>query len=190
VTSPVTTTTSRDDGRSDVAVSLPGQMPLREGVLVRDLLGISPQVCRAPWSRLSPLVAHGLARLRVDVLLAEAGRARPELDDDDVVPTTEHLWVADGEVPVACLRTVVDTRGTPVIDRACARIDVRRLGLVSALVTDVIARRGAGRIRALALPGSVAFFARHGFEVFGPPITACAALVTPMLRHPEVPWRD
>ena len=155
-----------------------------------DVLGISPQVCRAPWSRLAPQVAHGLARLRVDVLVAEAGRPRPELDDDDLAPATEHLWVPDGEVPVACLRIVRDAAGTPVIDRACARPDVRRLGLVSALVTDVVARRGAGRIRALAMPGCVAFFARHGFEVCGPRADVAGVPVIPMLRHPEVPWRD
>ena len=155
-----------------------------------DVLGISPQVCRAPWARLTPQVAHGLARLRGDVLVVEAGRPRPELDDADLAPTTEHLWVPDGEVPVACLRIVRDAEGVPMIDRACARTDVRRLGLVSALVTDVVARRGSGRVRALALPGTVAFFIRHGFEVSGLPTEASGARVTPMLRHPEVPWRD
>jgi ElaA protein len=163
---------------------------LREAVHVGDVLGISPQVCRATWSRLSASEAHGLARLRIDVLVTEAGRARSELDDADLAATTEHLWVPDGEVPVACLRIVRDAEGTPVIDRACARPDVRRLGLVSALVTDVVARRGAGPIRALAPPGTVTFFARHGFEVTGPPVDAAGARVTPMLRHPELPWRD
>jgi predicted GNAT family N-acyltransferase len=174
----------------EVAESPVWPIELREAVLVGDVLGISPQVCRAPWSRLPPLVAHGLARLRVDVLVAEAGRPRPELDDADVHPATEHLWVPDGEVPVACLRIVPDVEGVPTVDRACARPDVRRLGLVSALVTDVVARRGAGRIRALALPGTVTFFARHGFEVCGTPVTASGSRVTPMVRHPEVPWRD
>jgi ElaA protein len=166
------------------------QIDLREAVLVGAVLGVSPQVCRAAWSQLSPVVAHGLARLRVDVLVTESGRARSELDDADLAGTTEHLWVPDGDVPVACLRIVRDPDGIPVIDRACARTDVRRLGLVSALVTDVIARRGAGRIRALAPPGTVTFFTRHGFEVCGPPVDAAGARVTPMLRHPELPWRD
>jgi ElaA protein len=162
---------------------------VREAVHVGDVLGISPQVCRAAWSQLSPSVAHGLARLRVDVLVTEAGRARSELDDADLEPSTEHLWVPDGDVPVACLRIVRDAAGTPVIDRACARADVRRLGLVSALVTDVVARRGSGPVRALAPPGTVTFFTRHGFEVCGPPVDAGGARVTPMLRHPELPWR-
>ncbi|HEY6798123.1 MAG TPA: GNAT family N-acetyltransferase [Kineosporiaceae bacterium] len=155
-----------------------------------DVLGISPQVCRGGWSRLSPQVAHGLARLRVDVLVAEAGRPRPELDDADLAAGTEHLWVPDGDVPVACLRVVLDAAGVRVIDRACARTDVRRLGLVSALVTDVIARYGAGPVRALAAPGTVTFFARHGFEVCGGTVEASGVRVTPMLRHPELPWRD
>jgi predicted GNAT family N-acyltransferase len=170
--------------------SLPWPLDVREAVAVGDVLGISPQVCRAGWAQLPPEVAHGLARLRVDVLVAEAGRARPELDDQDLAPGTEHLWVPDGDLPVACLRVTRDAGGTPVIDRACARADVRRLGLVSALVTDVIARRGAGTLRALAAPGTVAFFARHGFEVSGGTAETSGVLVTPMVRHPEAPWRD
>jgi len=165
-------------------------MDLRESAVVGDVLGISPQVCRSSWARLSSSTAHGLARLRVDVLVVETGRARAELDDADVDPATEHLWVPDGDLPVACLRVVRDAQGRPVIDRACARVDVRRLGLVSALVTDVIARHGAWGLRALAVPGTVTFFARHGFEVAGSPLDAHGVRSTPMARHPEVPWRD
>ena len=178
------------DARTGLRDSLPWPLHLREGVLVGDVLGISPQVCRSTWSRLNPSVAHGLARLRVDVLVSEAGVPRPELDDADVDPATEHLWVPDGETPVACLRTIRDVDGVPVIDRACARPDVRRLGLVSALVTDVVARYGSGGLRVLARTGTVTFFARHGFEVSGVPLEWCGARVTPMQRHPEVPWRD
>jgi ElaA protein len=185
----------RNRARTEPREPLPWPLDLREAVGVGDVLGISPQVCRASWSHLAPAVAHGLARLRVDVLVAEAGRARPELDDDDLAPGTEHLWVPDGEMPVACLRVVRDAAGVPVIDRACARADVRRLGLVSALVTDVIARRGARRVRALAGPGTVTFFARHGFEVCGfegcgGAVEAAGARATPMLRHPDLPWWD
>jgi ElaA protein len=178
------------DARTGLPESLPWPLHLREAVLVGDVLGISPQVCRSTWSRLDPWVAHGLARLRVDVLVAEAGIPRAELDDADVAPTTEHLWVPDGETPVACLRVIRGAAGAPVIDRACARPDVRRLGLVSTLVTDVVARHGAGRLRALARTGTVTFFARHGFEVCGPSLEWCGALVTPMVRHPELPWGD
>jgi ElaA protein len=184
------TTQPRDGARVGPHEFLPWPVDLREAVGVGDVLGISPQVCRAAWSQLPPETAHGLARLRVDVLVAEAGRARPELDEADLAPGTEHLWVPDGEVPVACLRVVRDDAGTPVIDRACARADVRRLGLVSALVTDVIARRGAGPVRALAAPGTVTFFTRHGFEVSGGTVEASGVRVTPMLRHPDAPWRD
>jgi ElaA protein len=184
------TTQPRDGARAGPQEFLPWPVDLREAVGVGDMLGISPQVCRAAWSQLAPDVAHGLARLRVDVLVAEAGRARPELDDADLEPGTEHLWVPDGRLPVACLRVVRDTAGTPVIDRACARPDVRRLGLVSALVTDVIARRGAGPVRASAAPGTVTFFARHGFEVCGGTVEVTGVRATPMLRHPDLPWRE
>jgi ElaA protein len=186
------TTDSRDEAasRSDRREPLPWPMDLREAVLVGDILGISPPVCRSRWSLLDPGTAHGLARLRLDVLVVEAARAQPELDNLDVVPTTEHLWVPDGETPVAYVRVVRDDGGTAMIDRACARADVRRLGLVSALIMDVLARRGAGVVRALAPPGTITFYARHGFEVCGSPAEVDGVRVTPMLRHAEVPWRD
>jgi predicted GNAT family N-acyltransferase len=135
------------------------------------------------------VTAHGLARLRVDVLVAEAGCAYPEFDDLDVDPVTEHLWVPDGEVPVACLRVVRDEDGVPRIDRACARPELRRLGLTSALVIDLVARFGAGPLRASAARAVVPFFLQHGFELHGIPFDTPGGLRLPMLRHPEAPWR-
>jgi predicted GNAT family N-acyltransferase len=156
---------------------------------VGEVLGVSPQVCRSRWAELPAETAHGLARLRVDVLVAEAGCAHAELDDLDLDPATEHLWVPDGDIPVACLRTVRDSDGVPLVDRACARADLRRLGLTSALVVDLVARYGAGPLRASAAPAVVPFFFQHGFEVCGEAFdTPCGPRV-PMVRHPEAPWR-
>jgi ElaA protein len=135
-------------------------------------------------------VSHGLARLRIDIRVVEAGLARAELDDHDLEPTTEHLWVPDGDVPVACLRLLMPPGAPPTIDRACARADVRRLGLTSALVTDVLARFGADWVNALARPPLVPFFLKHGFELHPDAQDArdgdgCLVLI----RHPEAPWR-
>jgi ElaA protein len=156
---------------------------------VGEVLGVSPQVCRGRWSDLSAAEAHGLARLRVDVLVAEAGRAYSELDEFDLAPTTEHLWVPDHDLPAACLRVVRDDDGVPLIDRACTRADLRRLGLTNALITDVVARQGAGPLRALARTTTVHLFLQHGFEVCGPSIDARGGPHLPMRRHPEAPWR-
>jgi ElaA protein len=163
-------------------------MVMREAVGVDT--GISPEVCRAAWDELTPAGAHALARLRVDVLVVESGSPHAELDDLDLERRTEHLWIPDGDTVVAYLRVVRDVAGTPVIDRACARPDVRRLGLVTALVTDVIARHGAGEVRADARPGTVTFFARLGFELCSPAASFAGAATMPMRRHPEAPWRE
>jgi hypothetical protein len=77
-----------------------------------------------------------------------------------------------------------------VIDRACARADLRRLGLTSALVTDVVARHGAGPLRALARTTTLSFFLQHAFEPAGEPLDTPAGPRLPMYRHPEAPWRD
>lgn len=168
---------------------LPWHVDPREGVLVGEVLGVSPRVRRARWSDLTAEEAHGLARLRVDVLVAEAGLAYSELDERDVDPRTEHLWVPDGDVPVACLRVVRDIDDVPLVDRTGARADVRRLGLTSALITDVVAHHGAGPLRALARPRTVPVFLRHGFEPFGEAVDTPAGRQLPMRRHPEAPWR-
>jgi ElaA protein len=169
---------------------LPWHVDLRESVLVGEVLGVTPAVCRARWSQLTALQAHGVARLRVDVLVVEAGTAHAELDEFDVDPRTEHLWVADGEVPVAYLRVVRDTEDVRLLDRVCARADLRRIGLAGALVTDVVARHGAGPLRALAQAEAVPFFLQHGFEPVGEAADTPAGRRLALRRHPESPWRD
>jgi ElaA protein len=160
-----------------------------EGVFVGDVLGVTPQICRGGWEAITAGAAHALARLRVDVLVAEAGNAHPELDAQDLAPDTEHLWIADGDLAVACLRVVRDQDGVRCVDRVCARRDVRGLGLTSALVNDLVGRHGADRLRALARPEALPFFLQHGFEVCGPPSALPGGAHTPMIRHPEAPWR-
>jgi predicted GNAT family N-acyltransferase len=170
-------------------LSLAWPLDLREAVAVGDdVIGIRPQVCRSSWALLTPEQAHGLARLRQEVGLVETGVARTDLDDQDLDPRTEHLWIADGAQPVACLRVLRPEHRTPLIDRACARADVRRLGLTGALVGDVLARYGAGWVRALAGPATVPFFLKHGFEVHPDARDDGGHLL--MVRHPEVPWWD
>jgi ElaA protein len=156
---------------------------------VGEVLGVTPQVRRGRWPGLTAAEAHGLARLRVDVLVAEAGSAYAELDALDLAAGTEHLWVPDGDVPAAYLRVVRPDDGVRVIDRGCARADLRRLGLTSALVTDVVARFGAGPVRALARKGTVSFFLQHGFEPAGEVEDSLAGPLLPMRRHPDAPWR-
>lgn len=162
----------------------------REGVLVGEVLGVSPTVCRGPWAGLTASTLHGLARLRIDVLVCEAGHPHHELDDLDLEPSTEHLWVPDGEVPVSYLRLVRDPRGGRVVDRVCARADLRRLGLTSALVLDVVSRFGAGPLRAHTCRETVAFFVRHGFGVTGELAESSSGPRLEMYRHPEAPWRE
>jgi len=174
------------------AVPVTGTAPrpqVREPVAVQEVLGISLATCRSRWSALSPSVAHGIARLRVDVLVVEAGRPQAELDDLDLDAATEHLWVPDGDLPVAYLRLVRGADDVAQVDRVCARHDVRRLGLVGQLVAEVVARRGAAPLRALVPQDAVATFLRQTFEVAGPPTASAAGALVPLLRHPEAPWR-
>jgi ElaA protein len=168
---------------------LPWLLDARAAVLADEMLGVTPQVRHGRWSEVSALTAHALARLRVDVLVAEVGHAHPELDDQDVAAGTEHLWISDTDLVVAYLRLVRQQDGTPYIDRACARADVRALGLIGALVTEVVARHGADQLRAVVATDSLPYFLQHGFEVSGPPVDLPGGPHFPMARRAEAPWR-
>jgi ElaA protein len=157
---------------------------------VGEVLGVTPAVCRGRWCDLTVAEAYGIAKLRVDVLVVEAGLAHSELDAPDLDARTEHLWVPDGDVPVAYLRVVRDPDGARLLDRVCARADVRRLGLAGALVTDVVARHGSEPLRAVAAAGTVPFFLQHGFEPVAEAVDTPAGRRLTMYRHPEAPWRD
>jgi ElaA protein len=167
----------------------PVDVTVREAVSVPELLGASPVVRRAGWDDLTPRLAHALARLRVDVLVAEADRPGRELDDEDLLADTEHLWIEDGDTAVAYLRIVRAGDGVRVVDRLCARADVRRLGLTGELLGDVVARYGAGPLRAAAQQDAVPLFGRQTFEVSGRPAAGPHGRTVPMVRHPEAPWR-
>ena len=78
--------------------------PPTELALVGADLGLAPRIRRGRWRDLDPVTLHQLARLRSEVLVVEAVRPYLDLDDADLADGTEHLWVADGEEPVAYLR--------------------------------------------------------------------------------------
>jgi ElaA protein len=183
----------RSDGAQDDDTGpldpLPWHVDVREGAFVGEDLGVCPQVRRAAWAELDPVTAHRIARLRIQVLVVEPGHLRAELDDLDPEDGTEHLWVPDGQIPVAYLRLVRDPDGVRALDRACSRADVRHLGLVAALVTDVVARHGADPLRARIPASTVPFLLRHGFEVVGSGTNLSDGAQVPMVRAPEVPWR-
>lgn len=169
---------------------LPWHVDVTEGASFGDVLGVTPQICHDRWDRLRPRTAHALVRLRVDVLVVEAGSPHAELDADDLAGGTEHAWIADGDVVVAYLRSVRRDGGTRCVDRLCARPDVRALGLTSALVDDLVCRHGGEAIRAHAGVESVPIFVQHGFEVCGPPAALPGGPHTPMIRYSEAPWRE
>jgi len=168
----------------------PWHVDVTEGGSFGDVLGVTPQICHDRWDRISPRSTHALARLRIDVLVVEAGSPHAELDADDLAAGTEHVWIADRDVAVAYLRAVQLEDGTRCVDRLCARRDVRALGLTGALVDDLVGRHGGDAIRALAAAECVPIFVQHGFEVCGPPTTLPAGPHTPMTRYSEAPWRE
>ena len=94
----------------------------------------SPPVRRARFAELTPYEVYGLCRLRVDVFVVEQQCPYPELDGRDTEPGTVHLWVADGDRPVATIR-VLEEPGGRAIGRVATAASHRGQGLAGRLLT-------------------------------------------------------
>src|SRR4051794_21510594 len=49
-------------------------------------------------SELTAVELHAILRLRVDVFVVEQKAAYPEIDGRDLLPTTRHIWLCQGEL--------------------------------------------------------------------------------------------
>ena len=85
------------------------------------------------------LALYALLRLRVDVFVVEQECPYPELDGRDLEPTTRHIWIDEGGMPVACLRLLAEPDGSHRISRVATAADQRHQGLAGLLVDHVMA---------------------------------------------------
>ncbi len=67
---------------------------------------------------------YALLGLRVDVFVVEQRCAYHEIDGQDLLPTTRHLWLADERGPQVTLRVLADPEGLR-IGRVATRSDQR-----------------------------------------------------------------
>ncbi len=124
---------------------------------------------------------HDLLKLRVDVFVVEQACAYPELDGRDLLPDTEHLWIADTDGPRVALRILADPEGRR-IGRVVTRPDQRGLGLAGRLMEW--AHDHVGSITTV-LDGQShlrAFYERLGYAVVGPEFVEDGIPHLPMRR--------
>jgi len=117
----------------------------------------------APGDQLTAEQLYALLRLRVDVFVVEQKAAYPELDGQDLLPSTWHFWLEgdDGEL-AACLR-LLDDGGPLRIGRVCTSKAVRGSGHAARLMDAAIAHIGPAESVLDSQTYATGFYARYGY---------------------------
>ncbi|MGV9212007.1 GNAT family N-acetyltransferase [Micromonospora sp. RB23] len=136
----------------------------------------------ASIAELDARTLHDLLKLRVDVFVVEQNCPYPELDGRDVEPGTRHVWLTDGDAPLAYLRILADPDGVARIGRVVVAPSARGGGHAGRLMTAALDLIGDRPSVLEAQSHLVAFYARHGFTVNGPEYVEDGIPHTPMRR--------
>ncbi|GAB3956514.1 GNAT family N-acetyltransferase [Micromonospora vulcania] len=137
----------------------------------------------ASFADLNARTFHDLLKLRIDVFVVEQDCPYPELDGRDVEPGTRHLWLTDGDVPLAYLRILADPDGVARIGRVVVAPAARGGGHAGRLMTAALEVVGNRPCVLDAQSHLVAFYGRHGFAVSGPEYVENGIPHTPMRRE-------
>ena len=127
------------------------------------------------------LALYALLRLRVDVFVVEQECPYPDLDGRDLEPTTRHVWIDEGGMPVACLRLLAEPDGSHRISRVATAADQRHQGLAGLLVDHVMATT-PGRLVLDAQTYLEPWYVEHGFARTGDEFTDDGIPHVPMER--------
>ena len=133
------------------------------------------------FDKFAALALYALLRLRVDVFVVEQECPYPELDGRDLEPTTRHIWIDEGGMPVACLRLLAEPDGSHRISRVATAADQRHQGLAGLLVDHVMATT-PGRLVLDAQTYLEPWYVEHGFARTGDEFTDDGIPHVPMER--------
>ena len=133
------------------------------------------------FAKFDALALYALLRLRVDVFVVEQECPYPELDGRDLEPTTRHVWIDEGGMPVACLRLLAEPDGSHRISRVATAADQRHQGLAGLLVDHVMATT-PGRLVLDAQTYLEPWYVEHGFARTGDEFTDDGIPHVPMER--------
>jgi ElaA protein len=136
----------------------------------------------APFAELSAETLYALLRLRVDVFVVEQNCPYPELDGRDLEPGTRHVWLADGDRPVAYLRILADGPERARIGRVCVAPAARGGGHARRLMTAALELIGDRPCVLDAQAHLVDFYAGFGFRRTGPEYLEDGIPHVPMAR--------
>ncbi|MEZ5340196.1 MAG: GNAT family N-acetyltransferase [Acidimicrobiales bacterium] len=136
---------------------------------------------RSTGDQLSATQVYDLLRLRVDVFVVEQACPYAEVDGLDLLPTTEHLWLADDHGVAATVRLLDDPAGRR-IGRVATRFDCRGQRLAGQLLDEALITIGEGASLLEAQSYLVDFYASFGFEPAGAEYLEDGIPHVPMVR--------
>jgi ElaA protein len=121
----------------------------------------------AAFDDLDGRTAYALWQLRESVFVVEQECAYAELDGRDLDDGTRHVWVTDGDRPVAYLRVLEDADGMR-IGRVLVASSHRGRGLAEVLMRRALELVGGRPSRLDAQSYLAEWYARFGYVVTGP----------------------
>ena len=141
---------------------------------------MSAEVRVATFAELTPLQLYRILKLRSDVFVVEQDCAYPDVDDRDLEPGAQHLWIEQDDDVVAYLRVLTETPdGTSRIGRVVTAEHARGEGHASDLVRRALALT-LGPVVLAAQSYLVDWYASLGFQVDGPEFLDDGIPHTPM----------
>jgi ElaA protein len=128
---------------------------------------VTAEVRVGSFAALTPQQLYGILKLRSDVFVVEQSCVYPDIDDRDLEPDAQHLWIEDGDGVVAYLRVLSGPpAGTWRIGRVATAERARGEGHASVLVRRALAVT-QGPVVLAAQSYLVDWYARLGFQVDG-----------------------
>lgn len=139
------------------------------------------------FSELTTTELYGILKLRTDVFYLEQKIDESELDDRDLEPSTEHVWLAEGTLVVAYLRVIEDDvpehlDARRLIGRVVVAPEYRGQGLAQHLIARVVEQFGHEALLLHAQSYIAPLYAKFGFEPFGDEFSEAGILHTSMYR--------
>jgi ElaA protein len=143
---------------------------------------VSHTIHIAGFDELTAATLYALLRLRVDVFVVEQNAPYPELDGRDTEPGTRHVWLADGDRPLAYLRVLTDPDGCARIGRVCVAAQGRGAGLARRLMAATLDLIGDRPSVLDAQSYLVDFYSGFGYRQTGPEYVEDGIPHVPMYR--------
>jgi ElaA protein len=146
------------------------------------VLGVTDQVCIAPFEELDSAVLYELLRLRAEVFVVEQQCAFLDLDGRDIDPAARHLWVERDGRMVGYAR-ILPGEGVTELGRIVTPLELRGTGIGVRLMEEALDRI-EGPIQVKAQARLADWYERFGFEVVDQPFLEDGIPHVPMRFDP------